>query len=312
MNRKIMFATFVLSVACAALAAEPSRVLVLDFDDQTGLAPSAELGGGISPGALAQKGAALLARDLLGSGSFTLIDRRDFLAQLEKQKLTDAGEPTTAKPTFIHAAQTLNADVVLRGGLLSFSSSKQAIDQGGYKSEEVKLTLRVMLEALDPVGGSVVAMSDGSSTYALRQTANVVTTLGEDEAVQMLEKAIAAARPKVETALQQYEQKLAGRTKVSVGIKTSEDPALIEVDGVVIGSSPLQNHAIYAGDHVLTILKPGYYRVTKRILFEKDTQIEVPMLRIKLSADEIKGILDKANLDIVSGIEPALLIKTLD
>jgi hypothetical protein len=105
---------------------------------------------------------------------------------------------------------------------------------------------------------------------------------------------------------------MAGRPKVKLTVGTEADPALVEVDGVLIGTTPLADHTIFAGDHVLTISKPGYRRISKRLLIEKDSRIDVPMLRVELSADEIKTILDKADLDIVSGFEPVLTIHTIE
>ena len=103
-------------------AAEPMRVAVMDFDDQTGQRADAKLGGSVAPAALTAKGAFLVGQKLLGQKEFTLIDRRDFIAQMEQEQPTNQGKKTAARPTFIHAAQALRADAVLRGSLMSLST----------------------------------------------------------------------------------------------------------------------------------------------------------------------------------------------
>ncbi len=303
-----------LVVAFASLvSAAPIRVALMDFQDQTGLPADQLMGGAIKPGALAEKGAYLIGKGLVGKEGFELIDRRDFIAQVEKLQPTDSGKLTPTRPTFIQAAQALRADAVLRGSILSFSTGKQVVDQGGYKTEFTKLTARVSVEALDPNNGAVIAMADGSAQENVRQTAETYTVLSEDEALSVVDKALAQALPKIETALQQRQATAASRPMVKISVKTSADPAMIEIDGILVGTSPMEGYAIYQGDHVLTVGKPGYRDITKRIMFEKDSSIEVPMMRTELSAEEEKEVLEKARLDIISsGIEPAIVIKTIE
>ena len=305
----------VVGFAAVALAS-PIRVALMDFEDGTGMKSDAALGGGIAPGALADKGLYLLGEQLLGQEGFSLIDRRDFMDQVEKLRPKDMGEKTPTKPSFIQAAQALRADVVLRGSLLSFSPGKEVVDQGGYKTEFSTLSLRVSIEALDSVDGSVVAMVDGAAQGNFRQTASHYTELSEDDVIGLMEKAIGSATPKLISALQGKISKLESHPKIKLSLKTSADPALIEIDGILIGTSPVQNLEIYQGDHVLTIGKPGYRDITKRILFEKSTEIEVPMIRTELSADELKEILEKARLNVISVngnvLQPGLIIKTVE
>lgn len=305
----------------------PLRVAVLDFEDQTGAKPDALLGGAIAPGALAEKGVFLLTRELLGSGDFNLIDRRDFFAQMDQLRLRDGSEAepgsqlpaplkrqdrnTPVRPTFIQAAQLLRTDVVLRGNLMSFSSGKKVVNQGNYKTEFAILSVRVGLEALDPTDGAVIAAVDGVASENVRQTQATYTELSEEDAVGLLEKAIAVAVPNLEKVLAKRQSDLAARPKVKLSVKTSADPALVEVDGVLVGSTPLENIEVYRGDHVLAVGKPGYRDVTKRILLEKNTAIEIPMLRIELSPEEMQGILEKIRLNIIPS-DPDILIQTVD
>ena len=298
-------------LAATILCNATTRVAVMDFEDQTGMRADVRLGGAIAPGALAAKGIPLLAKQLVDNDALDVIDRRDFLNQIDKLRPKDMGEKTPARPSFLHAAQALRADVVLRGSLLSFSTGKKTIDQGGYKTEVATPSLRVTLEALDVVDGKIIAMAEGSASTQVRQTAATSTDLSEDDVIVLLEKAIAAAVPNLQQALAAREQRLAERPKVKLSIKTEADPALLEIDGILVGSTPVEGLALYQGDHVITVGKPGYQDVTKRILFEKDTEITVPMIRTQLTADEMKDVLEKMRMSVVVG-EPALIIHTVD
>jgi hypothetical protein len=297
-------------LACACWG-QPLRVAVLDFEDLTGMQSDARLGGTITPGALAAKGVHLLGQQLLRQEDFVLVDRRDFMEQVERLQPTDAGVPTPTRPSFLQAAQALNTDAVLRGSLLSFSTGKEVVDQGGYRTEFSTVSLRVSLEALDAIDGSVIALSDGVAREKFRQTAATQTEMSEDDVLGLMEQAVRTAVPDLEAALRERRSRLAQRERVALSVTTSADPALVEIDGILVGSTPLKDFRIYKGDHVLTVGKAGHYDVTKRILFEKDTSIEVPLIRVELSADEVKEVLEKARLHVFQG-EPGLIINTVE
>jgi hypothetical protein len=297
----------VMMVMAATAFAAPVRVALLDFDDQTGMRPDEQLGGAIQPGALADKGVYLLAKELLGVPEFVLIDRREFIEQVEQLQPRDMGRETPTKPTFIQAAQALNADAVLRGSLLSFSTGGQSVNQGGHQADFTTLSLRVAVEALDPVSGTVIAMADGSAQSKFRQTASLQTTLSEDDVLDLFSEALDDAVPELKEALSARAEAKAARPTVSVSIKTSADPALVEIDGMLVGTTPVEGLKVYEGDHVLTIGKPGYQDVTKRIMFKNAVAIEVPMIRTQLTAEEMKDVLEKMRMNVIVG-EPGIVI----
>ena len=307
--KRILTGLVVVTGAISAFAA-PLRVAVLDFADQTGQRADSKLGGAIAPGVMAEKGVFLLGKQLANNSGFVLIDRRDLMAQMEKLRLKDSGENTPTKPSFIHAAQILRADAILRGSIMSLSTSKQKVNLGGNASEQNTLTVRVGIEALDAKDGAVIAVADGKSERMFRQTASVSTELSEDDVLSLVEEATQIALPKVAASLTARAKEVQERPSVKLAVKTDADPALVEIDGVLVGSSPLDNFEVYKGDHVLTITKPGYQEITKRILMEKDSSITAPMLKTKLSADQLKEILEKASLNGYFGnIEPSLIIE---
>lgn len=311
MKTRTILAALVAGMALGAQAAQPLRVAVLEFQDQTGQRSDALLGGAIAPGAMADKGVFVLGKLLANRPEFTLIDRRDLIAQMERLQPKDLGEATPTKPSFLHAAQALRADVVLRGSLLSLSPGKQKVDQGGYKAEFSTLSVRVALEALDAKDGAVIAAADGVARQSFRQTEALQTELGEDDIFQLMEKAVAEAIPTLERELTKREEQARSRPTVKLAIKTTADPAMIEIDGILVGTSPIEGLEVYQGDHVLMVGKPGYQQVTKRILFEKDTSVEVPMIREQLTAEELAEIYQKIQLKVIQ-TDPGVILHTID
>jgi hypothetical protein len=302
-----MFLAVMSTVVNLALANEPMRVAVLDFENRASSLPSYLPSELLSSDSLAEKGAFLVNKQLAGRDDFRLIDRRDFFDQLERLKV-EAGK----EPSFLRAAQQVNADVVLRGSLLTISTSRSSVNQGGYRSTLDDVTIRVGLEALDARDGSVLAAADGAASRRFRQTDAVQTIMGEDDLLQLMAGALDEAIPSVGTALAAWRDDQGEQPVIKLSVTTSDDPALIEIDGVLIGSTPLTDFEVYRGDHTITIGKPGFRDISKRILLEKDTRIEVPMLRTELSADELKEILEKARLNIYSGLESGIIIQTID
>lgn len=296
-----------LSLVVSASAQDLFRVAVLDFENQAGPLPSYVPAAALAPAQMAEKGAFLLNKSLAQEPGFRLIDRRDFFAQMEKFK-----QDSEAEPSFLRAAQQLNADVVLRGHLMSLSSSRSSVHQGGYTAYLDEFSVRVGIEALDTRDGSVLAAADGVAARKFRQTENVQTTLGEDDVLMLMEGAMRETIPAIKEALTRKQDEFKNKPKVKLSITTTADPALVEIDGLLIGSSPLVDFEVYQGDHTITIGKPGYRDLSKRILLEKDSRIEVPMLRTELTADEIKGVLDNSRVNLYQGIEPGFIIQTVE
>ena len=296
-----------LSLVVSASAQDLFRVAVLDFENQAGPLPSYVPAAALAPAQMAEKGAFLLNKSLAQEPGFRLIDRRDFFAQMEKFK-----QDSEAEPSFLRAAQQLNADVVLRGHLMSLSSSRSSVHQGGYTAYLDEFSVRVGIEALDTRDGSVLAAADGVAARKFRQTENVQTTLGEDDVLMLMEGAMRETIPAIKEALIRKQDEFKNKPKVKLSITTTADPALVEIDGLLIGSTPLVDFEVYQGDHTITIGKPGYRDLSKRILLEKDSRIEVPMLRTELTADEIKGVLDNSRVNLYQGIEPGFIIQTVE
>jgi len=291
----------------------PLKVALLDFENQASVSTDAGLVGGVTPQAVANKGAFALMGLLANDPGFVLIDRRDFISQMKNIQLKDGEKTTTLKPSFLRAAQALNAGAVLKGCLLSYSPGKQVVNQGGYKTEFTTLALRVTLQALDTRDGAVIASSEGSASKDFRQSDVQQTVVGEDQLLDLLQNAIKKAIPALNQSLQARLAQERNRPMVKLSVKTSADPALVEIDGMLIGTTPLNNFQVYAGDHVLTVGKAGYQDVTKEMLLKADSNIEVPLFRTKLSAEEVKQVLDKARINVVTGtIEPAVIIGTVD
>lgn len=68
---------------------------------------------------------------------------------------------------------------------------------------------------------------------------------------------------------------------------------------------------MYHGDHSLSVSKPGYQTISKKVLADRSLALEVPMLREKLTADELKAIYEKGQLSIYQGLTPNLVIQEI-
>jgi len=308
-KRYLCFMSFLIfSLFLSSAHAKPVRVIMLDFADETGGSADVALTGSLNSKAFTEKGPYFLQKVLLSSPEFTLIDRRDFVRQIEQLQPRDGSDPlpdtffatrerrTPLSPTFFNAARSLNGDALIRGSLIALSTSKQKINQGGYQAEFTNLNLRVMLQALDTVSGAVIAIEEGKASRKFRQTSSVQTEIGEDELLDLYQQAIAAAVPGIESQLKGRVNK---DTKVRLWIQTSADPALIELDGILLGSSPVESVEVLRGDHTLSISRPGYETITKKIMLESDMKITVPMISDQLNAQERKEALSNMNLQML-------------
>jgi len=106
--------------------------------------------------------------------------------------------------------------------------------------------------------------------------------------------------PEVEKTVTKRIEQNAEKGRLAISIKTLADPAMVEIDGMLVGTTPMDKMEVYAGDHVITITKPGYREVSKRILVQKDTSLTVPMLRNELTMEELKVLVAaRLNLDLL-------------
>ena len=297
----------------STILAQPIRIAVLDFENQASVPRDDQLVGGITPKTLADKGIYTLGASLANQEDFVLIDRRDFMRQIQAIPVKGGDKATVVKPSFLRAAQAVNADVVLRGILLSYAPGKQIVNQGGYKTEFLSLSLRVALQALDTRDGTVVATVDGVARQKFRQSASLRTVVSEDDLQELMRKAIDNAIPSLTKLLQKRIAQARARPMVKLSVKTSADPALVELDGVLIGTTPLTGFSVYQGDHLLTVGKAGYRDVCKKVMLKADTSIEIPLLRTELNADELKEVLKTMRMNVILGVpEPPLIIQTIE
>lgn len=302
------------SMALAQMVqARSARVALLDFTDDTGQRSDVLLGGKVDTQQFAEKGTMLLAKELINGGGYQVIDRRDFMRQMEKQQFSDEGKNTAVKPSFIQAAQQLNADAVLRGSLISLSTGKDRVKQGGYDISFDTVSVRVMVEAIDAIDGSVIAVAEGVDKAKFRQTDSVQTELGEDDMYEMLKTALCKAVPDLKASLDAKIVANDELPKVYLNVDSTDNPTMIEIDGVLVGTTPAERLEVYKGDHVLTISRPGYVSMTKRINLSTDASIKVPMLRTDLTADEKKEVMEKAEMKyyFMEGGKPDMLIQTM-
>jgi hypothetical protein len=309
--KKMLAGALVFSAVLTAHA-EPLKVAVLDFENSASFSGSNDLFGAVDSKNLADKGIYALGAALANAEGFVLIDRRDFLGESDPAVKAAGGKEGESRRSFLKAAQAVDADAVLRGVLLSFSPGKEVVTQGGFKTEFVTLSMRVALQALDTRDGTIIASAEGGASDKIRQTDSVRRTLGEDELFAMLKSSIDNAVPGLGELLAKRFEAARARPKVKLSVKTSADPAMVEIDGMLIGTTPLDGFETYKGDHIITVGKAGYRDVNKRVMLESDIAIEIPMLRTELSADELKEVLETMRMNVILGVpEPPLIINAI-
>ena len=86
MKRIFFLVLVVLFVSTTVLGAVP-RIALLDFEDETGSGPESWLVSGTTAEGLAAKAAHLLARRVVDTDAFSVVDRRDFTSQLDQEFL---------------------------------------------------------------------------------------------------------------------------------------------------------------------------------------------------------------------------------
>lgn len=306
--RKLILTLAVLLTIPLAAQCGNIRAALLDFENQAGLSPDDQLGGKVNTSQLLEKAPLLLAKHLLELDGFELVDRRDFAAAVSQANHGSAGH----RRAFIQPAQYLNADVVLRGSLMSLSSSRQTVDLGGHHSEHAELNLSVALEALDVHNGAVLAVCDAQAARKFRQTAGHFSEIGEQDLLDLLEEAIAESAEKLKSQLDAKPGVSASREMVSLTVRSEQSPALVEIDGVLVGSTPMERLSVYKGDHLFRVSRPGYTPVTKRVLLQKDVEIDVALFRSDLDAGEKKEVLKDSDTHVFMGEQVPFLIKEVE
>ncbi len=304
-----MAAFLTIMVTSLMLANTPIRIALLDFENGSSEQCDKDTTGGITSTTLANRGVYILANLIANENDFSVIDRREFLAQIDA-----AGKVSGKKPSFLRAAQSLNADYVLRGVLMSFSSGKEIVNPSGdRKTEFLTFKTRIALQALDTKDGTIIATAEGSALKELRQSDAQKTVLGDDDLVDLMGKAIQNAIPTLKERIKARVEQAKNRNMVKLTIKTDADPAQVEIDGILVGTTPLVDFQVYAGDHTITVGKAGYRDISKTISIQNDQTMTFSLFRTQLSAEELKQILDKARINVVAGnVEPAIIIDSVE
>jgi len=298
--------TMLMIVQAMSLTAAPLRVALLDTEDLTGQKPDPVVGA-LKAETIARKGAPLVGKVMLKSDAFSVIDRRDFTSRVDRFRREEPLRQDNA--TVLQAARALRADAILKSSVLSMSAENRNINQAGYNVEFKRLTMRVMLEVLDTKDGSIIGIADGTASREFRITAADATTLGEDEILQMFESAVSKAMPVIEQSVIRRMERKAERGHVALTLKTLAEPAMVEIDGMLVGTTPIEKMEIYPGDHVITITKPGYQEISKRILITRNTTLTVPMLRNELTMEELKEIAKDMSLNRIAVMQPAWIME---
>lgn len=310
---RLLYACFFILISAAVQAAD-IRIAVLDFENLSANGEQQEYRFTVPSGNLEKKCTLILSEKISAAASTAVIDRRDFM---DKIAASDSGKQASsrAEPSFIHAAQMLRADAVLRGSILSLSSGTRKVNPSkeGKPVNFISFSVRVIVQAIDPVDGTVMASAQGKNVTDIRQTEAEQTVLGEEDLLSMLDNAIVDA---VNSMLKQLPEKVsakAARERVSLSVDTTDNPCMVEIDGILVGTTPVREIQVYRGDHLISVTRPNYTTVTKNLMLESSVSITVPMFRTDLTAEERIEILKGPNMKIfMTGGRPDILIQSLE
>jgi len=306
MNMKISALILACMISANLFADNDVRLAVMNFEDLTARP------GLTNPDTLAQKGALLLAEQLLAVNNVNIIDRRDFMEKMSPPS-SSQDDPSKLRPSYIHAAQLLRADAVVRGSLLSVSTGKRTVnpDSASDSVDFENVTVRVMVQALDTIDGTVLAAHQGKTSTQLRQSKSEKIQLSDEQILTMLEDALKQASSELAKTLPEKIKAKAARERVTISVLSTDDPALVEIDGILVGTTPIQSLQVYKGDHILAISRPNYTPITKRLVLESDVKISIPMFRTDLTAEERKEIYKNADMKIyMMNGKPDILIQS--
>ena len=185
----------------------------------------------------------------------------------------------------------LGVDAILAGSVLSFSTSTENVNRGPNAVDFTNLSLRVSVRALDAVDGTILAMGEGVGQKKVRQSGSSTLTWGEEEMLEIMGDAIEAATKELTPQLLERIESRQARPRVRLTILATDDPALVELDGMLVGSTPMESLQVYAGDHTPRVSRPGYQTISKHLLITGDLSITAPMFRKDLTALEKKEML---------------------
>jgi len=292
-------------LGCAVgVCAQPPKVAVSDFEVVSAMAADEQLAGRITKPILSNVAPLVLMENLVQDGRLKVIDRRDLLGQMAKQdelasRVEQLGGKPSAKSDLLRAAQALGADYVIRGSVTSFSTSRRAVDLKGYQTDFLRLDLGLAIEALDVRDGTVLKLIPGKASREYRQTKELNEQIGEGDVAEMIRAAVADAGSRLASAVTEMAEAGQKQPRVRIAVTTTADPALVELDGMLIGTTPLDGVEVYSGDHVLTVGKAGYHDVVSRVQMDRDLRIQVPLLKTELSADEAAEVIKSLRFAVV-------------
>jgi len=143
-------------------------------------------------------------------------------------------------------------------------------------------------------------MSNGTAEEEFPADERSDHVLSEIDALGILNRRLARALPAEEKALKELQAREQNRPLVKISVKTAADPALVEIDGILVGSSPLEAFEMYKGDHVLSIGNRAIRASPKRILMDKTCKIGSPLLRVTLGGRD-KESSEKMKINVVVG-----------
>ena len=201
---------------------------------------------------------------------------RQFAETLQTAKAEATVDGPSREASALRTAQLMGADYLVFASLVSLGENKLNVQAYGTTQQQTVTTLRVALRILEGAGGAqvygdtiVVSEKIAQNAFAQVEAGDLVDTLLDRGAVELASR-VGDSRAKLEAA------RAAAPALASVKVTTPEAGAAVEVDGVVVGTTP-GAFQIRPGVHEVRVSKEGYATWEKSVAFADGMELSVPL-----------------------------------
>ncbi len=199
--------------------------------------------------------------------------------QAVKSESTAGGPDESASA--LRLAQLMNTDYLVFASILTMGDNRVRNSSYGIEQESVVKVLRMGLRVLDGATGAQLYGDTVVATHQTRQN-EFAQMLDGDQVNALLDQGAAELAQRAETAINRIaQQPVAAVQTVQVEITATPGNATVEVDGVVVGSTP-GAFQLQPGVHTVRLTREGYATWERMVNITEGQTLAIPM---ELSAE---------------------------
>jgi len=195
--------------------------------------------------------------------------------------------------SILRLSQMLNCDYFIVSDLVSFNKNSKVFKGYGVKQDIVEYVLRVSIKLSD-------AVNDGGSIYG--DTVLVTEKISQSDSLQqnmgdmmdsMLNEASVKISENILNELRKLKKPLPTTDNVEFSVVSDVPGAVVELDGVVLGSSP-GKFKVKPGLHKIRVTKPKYVDWERKINVFPQQVLNVSMVQSSQGVDADRKEVDLA------------------